>query len=487
MAKGKSHIPREQGLHPWRIPDRVWRSDDPSRTNYHLQAVSEETTSDDAANLLDLVMRMSELALGTGASASEATAMALRIFTTYRVRAHVDITNTAVTVSQPGGVGRPPVTALRTVHARVTDYSRLAHLEQLAEELATEKITIAQARERFDQIAVEPRQYRWWVLMVANAILSASIAVLMDGSWGEAVMALVVTGVVYYALRLLGKLVIPEMFVNALAAASATLISTLVSWWAPFGFAPRPSIVVGASIVCMLMGMNLVSAVRDGLDGYYLTSGARIYESFAVTSGIVLGVMGVLYIVVMAGFPTNLNPAENMPAHALVTLGSAWVMAAMYAVTCYMPPRALFICGMIGLIGQLVALVLTPIMSSALVVTGCSAAVVAFIATWGSRRWRIPVVALVSVGIIPQVPGSMIYRGIYAVVRNYNEPGSTDIGGSLLFSALLIGVALAIGMSVGSLLARPLAMPDDRAGRLALLRTWRRSSKRRRVVTASMR
>ncbi len=459
------------------VPDRLWRSDSPSETNYHLRAVDDESDRDQRHNLLDLVMRMSELALATGASASEATAMALRIMGAYRIRAHIDITNTAVTLSRPGGPGEAPITALRTVKSRVTDYSRLSRLEVLAERLSTHEIDPRMARLEFDALVIEPRQYRWWVTAVASAAMGASISILLGGHWPEMILSIISIIAVCYVLRLIGRLIIPDLFVHAIASLIPTLIAVLVMWWSPFGFAPSPAVVVGASIVFMLAGLSLVSSVRDGLDGYYLTSSARAYEAFLCTTGLVLGVTAVLYGALALGIPTGLNPAvSSNPANPIWTIVAGAIMASSFAIQSYAYPRAVVVCGFFGAISQASTVLLGTVIDTPIILTGVSAALVAAIATYASPRWHIPNVAMVSSGIIPLVPGSIIYRGIYSIVNSQSDPQMLMVGAALIFRALLIGIALAIGVSLGNLVARPFVLPDDKAGRLALLRSWRRGA-----------
>ena len=82
----------------------------------------------DALAVLDAVGRMAEALLSCGASAADVTALTLRAAHGAGLEhTQVDITFTAVIVST-AGQGGTPLTAVRVVSLRATDYSRLSAL-----------------------------------------------------------------------------------------------------------------------------------------------------------------------------------------------------------------------------------------------------------------------------------------------------------------------------------------------------------------------
>ena len=70
------------------------------------------------------------------------------------------------------------------------------------------------------------------------------------------------------------------------------------------------------------------------------------------------------------------------------------------------------------------------------------------------------------------MPGMMIYRGLYMILGSQLDQPSAAGGGTVLMQALLVGIAIAIGSSLGALTVRPLIVPLDHASRLATFRSW---------------
>lgn len=472
-------MPSTESHRSWRSQARnLWRSDTHTDANLHLRDIDAEADRVHTREVIDLVMRIAELALATGASASETTAMVLGICDAHQVKVHVDITNTAVMVSRPGGPHADPITALRTVRGRSSDYQRLSRLEGLVHKLTTRRISIAEGRSRFNDIIVAPRTYRRWVVIAAAAVMGGAIAMLLGGGPVETVVATISAGLVDALLRYLGRKRVPQFFANMVAAIIPTAIAvTLVGVW-PNENHPSPSIIVGAGIVSMLAGLNLVSAARDALDGYYITSGARIYEAMAMTAAIVVGVTLALWAGMRLGVVAHLSTSTRDLVPLWTQLACAGLIGLTFAVGCHAGPRTVGIATVLAIVTQVAAYSALQLTSYRPATAGFAAFIVAAVATWGAPRWKVPLVALVSSGLISQVPGSLIYRGLYAALQQDAKVLYGQDAQALLGTALFVGAALGIGANLGTLVARPLALPASGPLRIALFKSWGRGQTR---------
>lgn len=468
-------MPASESRNSWRRnARRVWQSDTHTDANLHLRDIEAEADRVRTREVIDLAMRIAELALATGASASETTAMVLGICDAQRVKVHVDINNTVIIVSRPGGPKDDPLTAVRTVRGRSSDYQRLSRLEGLVHKLTTGRITIAEGRSRFNEIIVAPRTYRRWVLVAAAAILGGAIAMLFGGDLVETAIATVSAGLVDLLLRYLGRWHVPGFFANMVAAAIPTVIAmTLVAVW-PTEDYPSPSIIVGAGIASMLAGLSLVAGARDALDGYYLTSAARIYEVMVMTAAIVVGVTLLLWIGMQFGFETHLSTSTRSLVPLWQQLVCAAAIGLSYAVGCHAGPRTVALATGLAVVTQVAAWSCRWVTDYFPAAAGFAAFVVAALATWGAPRWKVPLVALVTSGLVTQVPGSLIYRGLYAALQQDAKVLQGQDAQSLLITAVLVGAALGVGANLGTLVARPFALPADGPLRLALLKSWGR-------------
>jgi len=73
-------------------------------------------------------------------------------------------------------------------------------------------------------------------------------------------------------------------------------------------------------------------------------------------------------------------------------------------------------------------------------------------------------------GIVPLLPGLMVYQGLFEIVRRTSDAGLST-GLTTLLVAAGIGMGLAAGVSMGTYLARPLRAGHDHGQRRALRRS----------------
>src|SRR5690554_2145874 len=121
--------------------------------------------------------------LATGASAADVVATVLRISNAYGISAmHVDITFTSITVSVHRGLNEDPMSVMRIVRVRTTDYTRLQDVYLLIDEITGQDnpVDVGEARERLSLILTSPHPYRRWVVTSGKAILAAGVVVMFN-------------------------------------------------------------------------------------------------------------------------------------------------------------------------------------------------------------------------------------------------------------------------------------------------------------------
>jgi hypothetical protein len=117
--------------------------------------------------VIDFCLRAGEAMLATGASAADVVATVLRISTAYGISGmHVDITFTSLTISIHRGMNEDPMSVMRIVKVRTTDYSRLQDVYLLIDEITSpgDQLGVEEARERLTSILTNPHPYRRWVV-----------------------------------------------------------------------------------------------------------------------------------------------------------------------------------------------------------------------------------------------------------------------------------------------------------------------------------
>ena len=125
----------------------------------------------------------------------------------------------------------------------------------------------------------------------------------------------------------------------------------------------------------------------------------------------------------------------------------ACIATMAFAVLFQAPKKIVFIDGVIGAIGWVVFIYLR----HELVSNFCATISLALASELSSRIFKQPVTVFVIPGIVPLVPGLGIYQGMFAIINNeYNN------GTSILLTAMTDSVAIAIGVMLVSSLFRVL-------------------------------
>lgn len=424
-----------------------------------------------ARAVLDLALRVGAAMLSTGAASADVTAAVLRLTASYGLTSvQADLTFTSITLSVDRGDDEDPLTLLRVVPMRSSDYSRLHELHSLVREAATRRISVSQARTRLDRIARAPHPYRRWVVTLALATLAASVCALLGGGWPMLLLTAATTAVIDRLLRALDRIGLPGFFQQAVGAAVPTLVAmgmlVLISFSGLTVERFPPSLVVATGIVVLLAGLGLVGAAQDAIDGYYVTAGARGYEVLMMTLGIVAGVLAVLDVADRFGVPLAISDVPGIAAPYPLQLLAAATVAGAWSVASYARPKAILVAAAGGALawGVLVAGLgagLGPGVSS-----GLGAAVVGLVAQAVAERLRVPTLAVIMSGVVPLLPGLALYTAMFQLSQQQVPAGTES-----LVRALAIGIALAAGVSLGTFLGRPLRRETDRWSKRALRRS----------------
>ncbi|GAB78264.1 Uncharacterized membrane protein YjjP, DUF1212 family [Austwickia chelonae] len=428
-----------------------------------------------ARAVIDLAMRIAEALLTTGSSAADVTATAIQLTHAYGLRSvHVDVTFTSITVSHHRGERHDPVTVMRVVANRTSDFDRLRRIQKLVAALAQDPIPIEEARERFTEIMRRPHLYHRDVVTAANAGLAAAIAALLDGSWQEIVLTLVTAAFIDRSLLWVSRRGLAAFFAQIIGGAIPTGVAVILMYARAHDVAGlgsvSPSVVVTAGIVVLLAGLQLVGAAQDAIDGYYVTATGRGFEVLLMTLGVVVGILMVLGLGNRAGVPAYISPTLGFAPSVTLQISLAGLVSAAFAITTYSGPRTVLVSLLTGALGWSAYLVGVFFQLSIAPASAIGAFAVGALAPALGRICRVPSLAITTAGLVTLLPGGMVYRGLYDYVG-----AASDEGLATLMSAGTVGLALAAGVSLGTYVGRP--MGETRAStehKKALRRVLRR-------------
>jgi uncharacterized membrane protein YjjP (DUF1212 family) len=412
---------------------------------------------------LELAIRIGEVLLSSGESAADTTSAMLRVASACGLsNCDVDITFTSITMCCHRGVEAGPVTSMRLVRYRSLDLSRLTDVADLVRRIEHDRIGTRDAVTELAGITSADHPYPRWVATLAWATLAASVSVLLGGGPVVAAVAFGATAVVDRVGRLLNRANLPFIFQQLVGASLATGVTAALLGLDVLPPGIRPSLVVAAALTVLLSGSSVVGAVRDAIDGYFLTATARAMEVAMYSAGLLAGV--VLTLKAVAEFDIRLEVATQIAGADGLTpirLLAAALTAAMFALAGYSPMRFLPAAAGTGLIGWTVYAGMLAAHFGPVVATGAGAVCVG-VATSLLHRWAsVPRLLTTLAAIVPLLPGLTAYRGFYELGVNGGVNGLVTIT-----VALAIGLALAGGVALGEWVVDRTPRPRPRRARI---------------------
>lgn len=413
-----------------------------------------------ARQVIDLSMRIAESLTAVGASANDVALATIRVAGALGIRpVHVDVTYNSIGVSYHRHDTDVPITLLRVVHAPVPDHTKLQRLQALVAEIEA-GLELEQARVRFHAIRRLPFMYRPVVIVLAQGILTVGVALLFGASLIIAVVAFVAACCAAIAQRLMSRIRMPFFFSQVVGAFVVTAIAAGTSRLAQLGVPllddARPSIIVAAGIVLMLAGMSVVGAAQDAIDGFALTAGGRILDLALLTLGVVIGIVGGLWVARALGMGFAVSTDATALGPLPLQFVGVLVISVAVAIWNGAGLRTITVSAVLGCIAWAGFSASTAVGLEVAVASAIGALSASFIGILVAHRLHVPSIAVATAAIVPMVPGSAVFRGLLDLVESDGSTESLVLGVATLIGAGAIGIALAAGSSLGLFLGAPL-------------------------------
>ncbi|MFF1460511.1 threonine/serine exporter ThrE family protein [Streptomyces sp. NPDC058330] len=402
--------------------------------------------------VLDLTLRIGELLLAGGEGAEDVEAAMFAVSRSYGLdRCEPTVTFTLLSISHQPSLVEDPVTASRTVRRRGTDYTRLAAVFQLIDDITTAEhveVSLEEAYRRLAEIRRNRHPYPGWVLTAAAGLLAGSASVLVGG--GVLVFLAAAAGAMLgdrLAWLFAGR-GLPEFYQFMAAAMPPAAIGIALTLTHSTDI--RPSAVITGGLFALLPGRALVAGVQDGLTGYYITAGARLLEVMYFFIGIVAGVLLMLYLGVQLG--AQLNPEARFVPHdrPIVQILASMALTLAFAILLQQERSTVLAVTLNG--G--VAWVIYGAMARAggispVAATAVAAGLVGLFGQLFSRYRYTSSLPYITAAIGPLLPGSATYFGLLGFAQNEVETGLASLS-----TAVATALAIAIGVNLGSEISR---------------------------------
>ncbi|MFC7308334.1 threonine/serine exporter family protein [Streptomyces monticola] len=432
---------------------------------------NDDETGPAVPRVLDLTLRIGELLLAGGEGAEDVEAAMFAVTRAYGLdRCEPNVTFTLLSISHQPSLVDDPVTASRTVRRRGTDYTRLAAVYQLVDDIGSEDIDVSleEAYRGLAEIRRNRHPYPGWALTSAAGLLAGSAATLVGG------------GVVVFIAAALGAMLgdrlawlcagrgLPEFYQFIAAAMPPAAMGVAISLLDLPDV--RASAVITGGLFALIPGRALVAGVQDGLTGYYITAAARLLEVGYLVVGIVIGVLTVLYLGVR--LDAGLNPETTIHASSrpVIQILAAMALSLAFAVLLQQERSTVLLVTLNGGVAWVVyGAIASAGRLSPVAATAAAAGLVGLFGQLLSRYRFASALPYVTAAIGPLLPGSSTYFGLLDIAQNELNHGLAQLS-----KAAALALAIAIGVNLGGELARLfLKVPgaESPVGRRAAKRT----------------
>ncbi|MER8004908.1 threonine/serine exporter family protein [Streptomyces sp. NPDC094149] len=400
--------------------------------------------------VLDLTLRIGELLLAGGEGAEDVEAAMFAVCRSYGLdRCEPNVTFTLLSISYQPSLVDDPVTASRTVRRRATDYTRLAAVYRLVDDLSDQEthISLEEAYRRLAEIRRNRHPYPTWVLTGASGLLAGAASVLVGGD------------LVVFLAAMLGAMLgdrlawlcagrgLPEFYQFTVAAMPPAAIGVALT---VAHVDVKASAVITGGLFALLPGRALVAGVQDGLTGFYITASARLLEVVYLFVGIVTGVLVVLYFGVNLGAKLNPDAALRIAERPLWQITASMLLSLTFAVLLQQERSTVAWVTLNGGVAWCVYGALRyPGDLSPVASTAVAAGLVGLFGQLLSRYRFASALPYTTAAIGPLLPGSATYFGLLSIAQNDVDKGLVSLA-----TAASLAMAIAIGVNLGSEISR---------------------------------
>ncbi|MFE7383187.1 threonine/serine exporter ThrE family protein [Streptomyces zhihengii] len=396
--------------------------------------------------VLDLTLRIGELLLAGGEGAEDVEAAMFAISRSYGLdRCEPTVTFTLLSITYQPSLVDDPVTANRTVRRRGTDYNRLAAVYRLVHDISAEEseVTLEEAYRRLAEIRRNRHPFPGWALTLAGGLLAGAASVLVGGDLVVFLAAAVSAMLGDRLAWLAAGRGLPEFYQFVAAAMPPAAVGVALSL-SPLEV--RASAVITGGLFALIPGRALVAGVQDGLTGFYITAAARLLEVGYLVVGIVVGVLGVLYL----GFALDAGLQPETAIHSVqrpvVQTLAAMTLSLCFAVMLQQERSTVWLVTLNGGVAWVVYGALADTAGvSPVAATAAAAGLVGIFGQMLARYRFASALPYVTAAIGPLLPGSATYFGLLSIARGDLNPGLASLS-----KAAALALAIAIGVNLGA-------------------------------------
>lgn len=178
-----------------------------------------------------------------------------------------------------------PVTLMRRVSERSTNISNIMKVNDISRRYCAGKISLQEAY--LELQSAKGKQYNRTLYNLATIGIAVGFTIMFGGTLQDVIAATLV-GIVLACVITLGKIMnVNSVIVNVLSGMGITMLTVLIQQFLLHEI--TTDIVIVGCIMPIVPGVAITNAIRDTLQGDYLSGCARILEALLVAIAIAVG------------------------------------------------------------------------------------------------------------------------------------------------------------------------------------------------------
>ena len=237
--------------------------------------------------LLETALLAGEVLLSSGAETYRVEDTMNHILKTSKVE-HIDaialMTGITVTLNDPQM--DMPISMVRTIESRSTNMNNIIKVNAISRNYCAGIITLEEANEKLK--CVKEKLYSRTEFNIATALVATGFAMMLGGSFLDVLVATLMGGWLAACITFAKIKKIDVLVQDVISCAGISFFTMLIRAYV------LPSIDIDVVIVSALMpivpGVAITNAIRDTLQGDYLSGNARILEAFLKAASVAVGI-----------------------------------------------------------------------------------------------------------------------------------------------------------------------------------------------------
>ncbi|MBR5018623.1 MAG: threonine/serine exporter family protein [Bacteroidales bacterium] len=322
-----------------------------------------------------------------------------------------------------------------------TQLDKVVAVNQLSRDIVAGKHSLESARQRLKEIR-NMRPHPVWEQVLASALGSAGFCIVFGGGMLDCAASFV-CGILLWLFVL--YVTAPHMSKIVGNIVGGFFVTALCILFHRIGFGHSlPNMIIGA-IIPLIPGVPFVNGVRDVANEDYIAGATRLLDAllvfFCIAAGVALAFVcdGLIYgkLIVLQGM--TVDPFTfAMPVQII----ASFIGTAAFAVLFGVPRKYYVLCGISGVLGWILYMVLARYAGfTPPAATVFATMLVVLSARYFSVLDRCPAIVFLLCGIFPLVPGAGVFWTSYYVVSNQLR---LALGSG--FMAVKVTIAIVLGI-----------------------------------------